>query len=215
MTRFSPAYLLLLFVLPLVWACGGTAATTNNEAATAEPETPPAEVEPLVAEAPSGDHFTIHTLNDSIKSPRKEMSGMIGQLGVAVNYGSPAVNGRTIYGDLVPYDKVWRTGANEATQISFKTDVLLGEEGVAVPAGTYALFTMPASKDDWTIIINEGADLWGAYDYQEAQDVARVAGVATPNDPPAERMDFSLGEDEVRLHWDDLVVSFKVAAAGK
>ncbi|MEO0625634.1 MAG: DUF2911 domain-containing protein [Bacteroidota bacterium] len=217
MTRIISYLAFLVFVLPQVVSCDtassvGEENTENTEQNAAQTNTETEELTPST-EAPTGDNFTINVLVDTIMSPRKEMSGTLGDAQVSINYGSPAVKGRVIYGDLVPYGKVWRTGANEATQITFAQDVLVGEANVPVPAGTYALFTLPQDKDNWTIIINQGADLWGAYDYQEEQDVARVSGSAEMVEPGAERMDFSLSESEIRLHWADLVVSFPVSAA--
>lgn len=86
-------------------------------------------------------------------------------------YGRPLKNGRTIFGGIIPYDKVWRTGANEATEITFYKDVVFG--GQAVKAGTYSLFTIPGKKE-WTFILNKDLDIWGAYSYKEDLDVARV-----------------------------------------
>lgn len=73
-------------------------------------------------------------------------------------YGRPLKNGRTIFGGIIPYDKVWRTGANEATEITFYKDVVFG--GQAVKAGTYSLFTIPGKKE-WTFILNKDLDIWG------------------------------------------------------
>ncbi|MEM6395851.1 MAG: DUF2911 domain-containing protein [Bacteroidota bacterium] len=217
MTRMLFYLALVIFVLPQVVSCNApqssTEDNTDNTEQTTDDNTEDNAVAVPSTEPPSGDNFEIKELNGTIASPRKEMSGTVGNATITVNYGSPAVKGRTIYGDLVPYGKVWRTGANEATQITFNSDVVVGEARVPVPAGTYALFTIPEDKTNWTFIINTGSDLWGAYDYEQEKDVARVAGNAQMAEPGAERMDFSLGEDEVRLHWADLVVSFPVAAA--
>lgn len=162
-----------------------------------------------------GENYTITVLDTTIKSPRKELRGTVDGVGVTVNYGSPSVNERTIYGDLVPYGKVWRTGANEATRITFDQAVVVGEEGTPLEAGTYSLFTMPADRDNWTIIFNKTAEQWGAYDYDESADAARVTGTAAALSSPAEQMDFALEGDEVVLMWSDLQVGFPVAAAAR
>lgn len=159
--------------------------------------------------------YTVTTLDTTIKSPRKQLKGTVDGVDVTINYGSPAVNERTIYGDLVPYGKVWRTGANEATRITFGQDVMVGEEGTMLTAGTYSLFTMPTDRDNWTIIFNKTADQWGAYDYSEDDDAARVRGTATSISSPAERMDFAVEGNEIELMWSDLKVSFPVQAAAK
>ncbi|RMG72406.1 MAG: DUF2911 domain-containing protein, partial [Bacteroidetes bacterium] len=99
------------------------------------------------------------------------MSGSIGTAEITINYGSPAAKGRTLWGDLVPYGAVWRTGANEATTFTVSQDVTI--EGQTLPAGTYSLFTIPG-ESDWTIIFNKTAEQWGAYEYDEAADALRV-----------------------------------------
>ncbi|EMR03462.1 DUF2911 domain-containing protein [Cesiribacter andamanensis] len=89
---------------------------------------------------------------------------------VKITYGRPQKRGRTIFGELVPYGKVWRTGANEATEITTTGDISLA--GNRIPAGTYTLFTIP-EKDSWTIILNRDLGQWGAYRYDESKDVVR------------------------------------------
>ncbi|WP_198661650.1 DUF2911 domain-containing protein [Lewinella sp. IMCC34183] len=163
----------------------------------------------------NGKPYTITTLDTTVKSPRKELTGTVNGVEVMINYGSPSVNDRTIYGDLVPYGKVWRTGANEATRITFKEDVKVGMEGTTLPAGTYSLFTLPADKNDWTVIFNKTAEQWGAYDYSEADDVVRVKGSSEELSSPAEHMDFALDGDSIELMWSDLAVRFPVAPAAR
>jgi hypothetical protein len=90
---------------------------------------------------------------------------------ISVTYSRPNVKGREIFGGLEPYDKVWRTGANGATVIKFSDEVQI--EGKTVPAGEYGLFTIPG-KNEWTIIINKGAQQWGSYTYKESDDLLRV-----------------------------------------
>lgn len=162
-----------------------------------------------------GQDYTVTTLDTTIKSPRKQLKGTVNGVDVTINYGSPAVNERTIYGDLVPYGKVWRTGANEATRITFGQDVKVGEEGTMLSAGTYSLFTMPTDRDNWTVIFNKTAEQWGAYDYDESADAARVKGTASSLSNPAERMDFAVDGNNIELMWSDLKISFPVTAAAK
>ncbi|TXF89793.1 DUF2911 domain-containing protein [Neolewinella aurantiaca] len=161
------------------------------------------------------DGYKLNIVDGTIKSPRKELVGKIGEVPVVINYGSPAVNDRVIYGDLVPYNKVWRTGANEATRITFQRDVMVGKSNTKLTAGTYALFSLPSSKDDWTIIFNKVADQWGAYDYEESSDAARVKAESMPAPERAERMDFALDGNDIQMMWDDLVVAFPVTTASK
>lgn len=91
---------------------------------------------------------------------------------ITVKYSRPNTKGRKVFGELEPYGAVWRTGANSATVITFTEDVTF--EGKPVPAGEYALFTIPG-KSDWTVILNKTTNQWGAYDYKEAQDFLRVS----------------------------------------
>jgi len=104
-------------------------------------------------------------------SPKATVTQTVGLTDVTILYCRPSVRGRAIWGGLVPYDQVWRTGANEATTITFADDVTI--EGTKLPAGTYGLFTIPG-KDEWTVIFNKGAKQWGAYEYKQADDVLRI-----------------------------------------
>ncbi len=90
---------------------------------------------------------------------------------IKVVYNRPQKKGRKIFGNLVAFDKVWRTGADEATEIKFYQDTKIGDQ--AIKAGTYSLFTIPGEKE-WTIIINSELDVWGAYTYNKDKDVARI-----------------------------------------
>jgi len=89
---------------------------------------------------------------------------------VKITYGQPQRRGRQIFGDLVPFGKVWRTGANEATEITTVKDIQL--QDIVLKAGTYSIFTIP-ERDKWTIIINADVGLWGAYNYNPAKDLWR------------------------------------------
>lgn len=89
---------------------------------------------------------------------------------VKVTYGRPHKRGRELFGELVPYGKVWRTGANEATELTTTDDIKLA--GKEVPAGTYTVFVIPY-EDKWTVILNSDLGQWGAYRYDESKDVVR------------------------------------------
>jgi hypothetical protein len=104
-------------------------------------------------------------------SPAASFKQRVGITDVQVEYARPGVKGRKIYGGLVPYGEVWRTGANAATKITFSTDVKFG--GKAVPAGTYSLATIPGASE-WTVILNKATDGWGAYSYDQKNDLVRV-----------------------------------------
>ncbi len=90
---------------------------------------------------------------------------------IKVIYSRPQKKGREVFGGLVPYNEVWRTGADEATEIKLFKDYNFG--GKTVKAGTYSLFTIPGEKE-WTIILNSDLDSWGHYSYDESKDVARI-----------------------------------------
>src|SRR5687767_12104197 len=96
-------------------------------------------------------------------SPRASAEGK----NVKVDYGQPSKKGRVIFGELEPYGKVWRAGANKATQITFANDGTFG--GLPVKAGTYTLFAIPNEKE-WTIILNSQLDQWGAFGYDKVKD---------------------------------------------
>ena len=93
----------------------------------------------------------------AMASPAAKAEGKIGDKSIVISYHQPAVKGRKIWGDLVPFDKVWRTGANNATTITLDKDVKVG--GKTLAAGRYAIFSIPTATD-WTIIFNKGADQW-------------------------------------------------------
>ncbi len=133
---------------------------------------------------------------------------------VRVTYSRPQKNGREVFGKLVPYGKVWRTGANEATEIKFYQDIELA--GKKVKAGTYSLFTIPGEKE-WTIILNSDLDYWGAFSYKQANDVLRVTAPATETTTAVENFTIqfeSKGEKQgvMKLAWDKTVaeVPFKL-----
>lgn len=147
-------------------------------------------------------------------SPAASVSQRVGLTDVEVEYSSPAAKGRKIWGDLVPYGELWRTGANAATKITFSRDVKVG--GKDVEAGTYALLTIP-SKGDWTVILNSDTGLSGTRGYDEKKDVAR-ATVKTASIPKRERMTFLFADTtddgaELRLEWDKLAVRIPIAVA--
>lgn len=140
-------------------------------------------------------------------SPAASATGKIGQATVAIAYHSPAVKGRKIWGDLVPYNKVWRAGANEAT--TFTTDRDLMVEGKKLPAGTYALFAIPAEQE-WTIIFNKKAKQWGAYEYDAAQDALRVKVKPVKAAKMNERLTYTLDQTGFSLNWENLKVPVRI-----
>jgi hypothetical protein len=109
-------------------------------------------------------------------SPASKAEGTIGGKNLTVNYSAPSKRNRVIMGELVPYGKVWRTGANAATTLKTDGDVMIGN--LHVPAGTYTLFTIPGEKE-WTLIVNKQTGQWGT-NYDEKQDLGRVAMTVKP-----------------------------------
>jgi hypothetical protein len=145
--------------------------------------------------------------NDIVPAPEARQSPLSlastkinGETYVRVIYGSPRVRGREIFGGLVPYGEVWRTGANEATEITFSQDVTFG--GQAVDAGTYAVFTIPGA-DEWTVILNRTLGQWGAYAYDADADLVRIQVPATSQASRHEA--FTMRFDEAD-HGADLVM---------
>jgi hypothetical protein len=130
-----------------------------------------------------------------------------------ITYGQPQKNGREIFGKLVPYDQVWRTGANEATEITTTNDIFVNH--ITLKAGTYSLFTIPG-KEKWTIIINGDLGLWGSYNYNPKMDVMRfdVTAKATAEniiyEPFTIRIDQKTDTAELFLFWDNIQVSFPI-----
>jgi hypothetical protein len=116
-----------------------------------------------------------------VMSVRDTVRATVGRANLLVDYGRPLRRGRTIFGGIVPFDSVWRTGANAATQ--FRTDVDLSIGGVTIPAGTYTLWTVPSSTGPWKLVVNRQTGQWGTV-YDASQDLARIdmrtETVATP-----------------------------------
>lgn len=129
-----------------------------------------------------------------------------GESVVTIEYHQPAVKGRKIYGGLVPFGEVWRTGANEATTFTTSKDLSVG--GKTLKAGTYSLFSIPSEKGNWTIIFNKTVKQWGAYDYKAADDVLRIEAKTVKANKMYERLTFNVEKNEIELLWDNLEVEF-------
>ena len=141
------------------------------------------------------------------RSKNGKLEGTVGGVGVTMEYGRPSVNGREIWGKLVPYGSVWRTGADEATTITLSKDAEI--EGEPIPAGTYSFFAIPG-ESEWTLIFNKVAQQWGAFSYDEAQDALRVT--VTPEAAEhVEALDYRIDGDQVVLRWEKLAVPFEIS----
>jgi hypothetical protein len=143
-------------------------------------------------------------------SPKGTVTQKVGVMDVSVTYSRPGIKGRKIFGGLVPYGEVWRTGANEATTISFSDEVAL--EGHKISAGEYTLYTIPG-KDVWTIIINTKPS-WGTQ-YDEKEDVLRFKVKPERSPSPIETFtiniaNISTSTANIELAWENTVVKFKM-----
>lgn len=142
-------------------------------------------------------------------SPMRNIEGKVGAADVKVQYGSPAVRNRVIWGDLLPYGEVWRTGANEATFVEFSEDVTV--EGKELEAGKYSLFTIPKEHGKWTVIFNSEWDLQhGHYQYKEENDVLRVEATPQWEETSQEHLSISIENYGLLVRWDKLSLPIQI-----
>lgn len=132
-------------------------------------------------------------------SPPAVAKGIINGANIIINYGSPSVKGRTIWGELVPFNKVWRAGANDAT--TFETDKDLTVEGSILPAGKYSFFVIP-NENECVIIFNKVAKQWGAYKYKESDDQLRVTVKQKVVDSSTENLVYKINKNNIVLIWE-------------
>lgn len=153
------------------------------------------------------------TAADTLKGSLKAMAmGTIGNAGVTINYYSPAVRGRVIWGGLVPFDNVWATGAHHATSVDFNQEVSIG--GVTIAPGKYALFTIPG-KEEWTVIINKNWDQHLTDEYNSKDDVVRVKVKPETGEVHQERLRYVIEAEnnkagEIAIYWEKLEVSLPI-----
>jgi hypothetical protein len=159
--------------------------------------------------------FSLQSANAQLQLPRASqkahISQTIGLTDISITYSRPAVKGRAVWGELVPYDQVWRTGANESTNIVFTDDVTIN--GAKLAAGSYSLHTIP-NKDEWTIIFNKDDKQFGSFDYDQAKDALRIK-VKPQSADFYELLTFDFpvvtaNSAEVELRWEKLKVAFTV-----
>ncbi len=132
---------------------------------------------------------------------------------IKIVYGQPYKRDRDIFGNVVPFDEVWRTGANEATELTTTNDIIFG--GKELEAGTYTLFSIPHKDENWTIILNSELGQWGAFDYEKSKDVLRVEAPTMNQQATTEAftIQFSELEDDstnIIMRWDQKVVRIPV-----
>lgn len=152
--------------------------------------------------------LTAQELELPAKSPLASLSYTMGYTKISIEYSSPAVREREVWGNLVPYDKIWRAGANKATTIEFSTPVFVGKERAELAAGKYSFFVIPKAEGNWQVIFNKVHDQWGTYNYDENEDAARIE-VKPRFAGSAERLSYEivdqgLGRGYMLLSWADL-----------
>jgi len=148
-------------------------------------------------------------------SPRCASKLTMGVTELEIDFGSPAVNGRVIWGGLVPYEEIWRSGANAATWISFSTEVNF--VGQAVKAGKYALYIIPRADKAWTVALNSNEGQWGSTSFKENLDVTRIEVSVSKAASFRERMAFeweylNSSSANLRLHWENLQLVLPISA---
>ncbi len=146
------------------------------------------------------------TLKGSLKA---EAIGKIGDTEIKISYHSPAVRGRIVWGGLVPYDKVWVTGAHMATSIEFNNDLVIGNKTIL--AGKYSFFTIPG-KNEWTIIINKNWQQHLTDKYDAKEDVVRVIVKPEMLSEYQERMMYKIERSSISLHWEKLRIIVPISS---
>lgn len=149
----------------------------------------------------------VSSSNESRPSPYAMDSTVIEGVRIAIKYSSPGVKKRTIWGDLVPYGNMWRTGANEATSIEISEDVTLNDQ--LIKKGKYAILTIP-EEQQWTIIFNKDWNQWGAYNYNEEMDALRLTVNPSKTKEFQERMQFFFEENNLIFHWENLTFNIEI-----
>ncbi len=145
-------------------------------------------------------------------SPTQTIKQDFGLSSIELTYSRPGMKGRKVFGDLVPWGKIWRTGANAATRIKFADDVTLGTQ--TVKAGDYVLYTIPSEKE-WEIIINKGTSNWGIDGYKTEDDVARVKVNAMKTEMPIETFTMQFinikpNACDLRVQWENTAVNIPI-----
>lgn len=158
--------------------------------------------------------FSCVSIKDGDKSMRPSPpmadTSMVRTTLVTINYSSPAVKKRKLLGGLIPIDKIWRTGANEATIFTTDKDLLV--MGQKLPKGRYAFFT-EASKDYWQLVFSKEWDQWGSYSYDKKEDALRVQVLPYKVDDFQERMIIKFKEEQLMFHWGNLQYTLELEEA--
>jgi hypothetical protein len=142
------------------------------------------------------------------KSPHETVKATIDGATITVEYGRPSMKGRKVMGELVPFGKVWRTGADEATTLTTDKELQIG--GTIVPAGKYTLYTLPG-QTDWQLIVNKQTGQWGT-EYDQKQDLGRVPLKKTTTSAPVEQLTISVDKNPaggglLRIAWENTALT--------
>jgi len=133
-------------------------------------------------------------------SPPAFVTGKIGEATITIHYSSPSVKGRKIWGGLVPYDTVWRAGANEATTFETDKDIKIAHK--ILPAGKYGFFLIPKEKGKWIAIFNTIPNQWGAFKYDQSKDQLRVNVKSSSLKEKQEMLIYQINSEGFSLNWD-------------
>jgi len=144
--------------------------------------------------------FFVATISCAQESPREKAEGSINKISITIDYGTPSVKGRTVWGGLEQYGKVWRAGANENTTITFDKDVQIAGEKLV--AGKYGFFVIPVENGEWTVIFNKKNAEWGAFSYNQEEDVLRVNIKPKFVDKTQEQLKFTVDKKAIVMAWD-------------
>jgi len=142
-----------------------------------------------------------------VPSPLAKATGKAGSATITIDYSAPSAKGRKVFGELVPFGKVWRTGANNATVFEVDGDVKI--EGQTLAKGKYGFFAIP-TETEWTLIFNKTWNQWGAFRYKQEEDVLRVKVKPGKTASMVEKMVYTINNGVVTLAWENTEVSFKV-----
>ncbi|TMM53188.1 DUF2911 domain-containing protein [Maribacter algarum] len=144
-------------------------------------------------------------------SPKGMISQIVGNTKVEIEYERPSARNRSVFGELVPWDKVWRTGAGNCTRISFDKDVILG--GQPVKAGQYSIFTIP-NPQEWVVILNSDTELYGSFNYSPEKEVARFIVTPQKSDRYYETLSFDIdlipNNARIYISWENTNISFEL-----
>ncbi len=144
-------------------------------------------------------------------SPKETVKGKVGGVDTEIVYCRPSAKGRKMIGEKDPYGKVWRTGANEATEITTIKDILFND--IVLKAGTYSLFTIP-EQDKWTIVVNSDVGMWGAYNYNPKKDLWRFEVPVQVSEKIYEPFTIAFDQRnevaDLLMMWDNVKVSIPV-----